>query len=195
MTLPCVLTLLQNGAMGTNALPPDLQSVLETLFALFAAYVAAATVSERDSLHAQILDLFSRLGVAPRSPLVRQAAEIFERIRQEPLVKIRPNPTLAGEARDFTNARLRNYERRQGLTLSTGARQMLRVPIVETAEFADRFDPEQTDRSLSTVLATLKDEAPVTDAEGNSNMRTSVAVIRAFWKNFCNIPPFCRGKN
>ena len=195
MTLPCVLALLQNDAMGTNALPPDLTSLLETLFGLFAAYVAAATVTERDSLHAQILDLFSRLGVAPRSPLVQQAAEIFERIRQEPLVKIPPIPSLPGEARDFTNARIRTYERAQGLTLSTGARQMLRAPIVETAEFANQFDPEQTDRALRTLLATLKDEAPVTYAEGNSSMRTSVAVIRALWKNFCNIPPFCRGKN
>jgi hypothetical protein len=181
--------------MGTNALPPDLQSTLEALFELFAAYVAAATVSERDSLHAQILDLFSRLGVAARSPLVRQAEEMFERIRREPLVRIPPIPTMAGRARDFANARLRNYERSQGLTLSTGARQMLRVPIVETAEFADHFDPGQTDESLGRVLATLKDETPVTNAEGTPNMRTSVAVIRAFWKNFCNIPPFCRGNN
>ena len=180
--------------MGINPLPPDLQSALETLVDLFAQYVAARTVKERRDLHGQILDLFSRLGVASKSPLVRQATERFERISREPLVKTPPVPTIVSEARDFANARLRSYERSQGLTLSAGARQLLRVPVIETAEFAEHFDPERTDTSLNTVFKTLADAVPATRAEGNSGFRTSVAVIRAFWENFCNIPPFCSGR-
>lgn len=42
--------------MGTNALPPNLQSALQTLFELFAAYVAASTTREREELHAEIIE-------------------------------------------------------------------------------------------------------------------------------------------
>lgn len=137
--------------------------------------------------------LFSKLGVVSGYPVIRQAAEIFERISKEPVVRVRQPPTLGSEARNFVNVTLRRYERSQGLVLSNGARQLLRVPVVETAEFAEQFDREQTNASLANVLATLK-EQPRSPAEGTDNVRTSVAVIRAFWKNFCNIPPFCSGR-
>src|SRR5436190_22559503 len=120
--------------MGTNALPPGIQSVLETLFELFSAYVAASTTRESRELHSQIIELFSRLGVASNEPLVQRAAEIFERIRQEPVVSVPELPTLPLRARNFVTARLRNLERSHDLILSTGARQLLRVPVAESAE-------------------------------------------------------------
>lgn len=56
-------------AMNTSPLPPDLQLALERLFELFALYVAAGNARERRELHAQILDLFSRLGVVSQTAL------------------------------------------------------------------------------------------------------------------------------
>src|SRR5205809_5990487 len=108
--------------MGTNALPPNLQSTLETLFELFAAYVAASTTREREELHTQIIELFSGLGVASNYPPVRQAVEIFESLSREPVARVRRPPTLPLQARNFVDTRLRSYERSQGLILSRGAR-------------------------------------------------------------------------
>ena len=179
--------------MSTPPLPPNLQASLGQLFELFSDYIAAENARERSKIHAQILDLFSRLGVVSDSITVRRAAEIFESIKREPTTQRIREATLVNEARDFVSTRLRTLERGpSGLTLTTGARQLLRIPIAEVAEFTAQFEPEQTGRSLDRLFLTLT-EPPTTQAEGTSETRTSVAVIRAFWRNFCRIPPFCSG--
>jgi hypothetical protein len=130
--------------MSTTPLPPNLQVALERLFELFSAYIASTNARERAEIHAQILDLFSRLGVVSDSIVVRQAVELFERIKQEPVIPRLREATLANEARDFVTARLREFERRANApSLSTGARQLLRTPIAEVAEFAAQFEPGQ----------------------------------------------------
>jgi hypothetical protein len=180
-------------AMSTNPLPPDLQLALERLFELFSGYVAAGNAKERRELHAQILDLFSRLGVVSDSALVRRAAEIFDRIKQERAPSQLREATLANQARDFVSSQLRLFERLPNApALSTGARQLLRIPVAESAEFTFRFDPEEASISLNRVLSTLSGP-PVSRAEGTAEIRTSIAVIRAFRKNYCRIPPFCSG--
>ena len=180
--------------MGTNSLPPDLQHSLELLFEMFSSYVAARTDRERAALHASIVDLFARLGVASEYPLVRQAAKMFERIEGEPLQRRKPEATLANNARDIVASRIRIFERTQGRpTLSTGARQVLRAPIVESVEFTEVLNESQIVTSLDKVLSSVAEE-PISPAEGRENLRTSVAVIRSLAKNFCNIPPFCSGK-
>lgn len=70
--------------LGPSPLPPDLQLALERLFRLFSDYVAADNARQRRSVHNQIHDLFSQLGVISDSPLVRQAVEMFDQIRREP---------------------------------------------------------------------------------------------------------------
>jgi hypothetical protein len=179
--------------MSTTPLPPNLQIALERLFELFSAYVAAGNNRERAGIHAQILDLFSRLGVVSDSVLVRQAAEMFERIKQEPGIRKLREATLANEARDFVASRVRAFERTANApSLSTGARQLLRTPVVEVAEFALQFEPEQVSNSLERLFVSIA-EPPINRAEGTAKFRTSIAVIRALWKNFCQIPPFCSG--
>jgi hypothetical protein len=180
--------------MSTSPLPPDLQLALETLFELFSAYVSAGDVHERSQIHSQILDLFSRLGVAAESPLVRQAADLFDRIKQDTHAPEPREATLPNLARRIVAMRLREFERSpNAIRLTTGARQLLRTPVVEAVEFTGELDPAEVNNSLDVVLKTLM-EPPVSNAEGTIRVRTSVAVIRGFWKNFCRIPPFCAGR-
>ena len=175
-------------------LPPDMQRELANLFDMFSAYVAARTSREKQDLHNQILTIFSRLGVVSDSLLFRQAAETFERISRVQKTSKLPESTLAAEARVLVNARIRLFENTpNNPSLSNGARQFLRIPIVEAAEMEHRFDANQAASSLETVLTSL--QAPPTNrTEGTGQTRTSVAVIRAFWKTFCRIPPFCSGR-
>jgi hypothetical protein len=179
--------------MGTNALPPDLQSALERLFALFAAYLAASTNRERRTLQAQIIQLFSTLGAVSDYPVIKQAAATFGRMRQEPATRVARPLTPPVRAQQFVNERLKTLERRYGLVLSNGARQLLRVPVMETAELREEFDEGQTLATLDRIFTTLREE-PNTSVEGVYEKRTSIAVIRALWKNFCRIPPFCAEK-
>jgi hypothetical protein len=179
--------------MSTPALPPNMQALLGQLFELFSTYIVADNVREQSAIHAQILDVFSRLGVVSDSIAVRRAAEIFESITREPIMARPREVTLASEARDFVASQLRTLERGPNApTLTTGARQLLRTPVVEVAEFAAQFEPEQVASSLDALFLTLR-EPPINPAEGSTKIRTSVAVIRAFSKNFCRIPPFCSG--
>jgi hypothetical protein len=178
-------------AMSTSPLPPDLQVALENLFEFFSAYVVATNADERSKIQAQIVDLFSRLGVASESALVRRAAEIFDRIKKEPAPSRFGEATLANVARTFVASHLRAFERVPNHpSLSAGARQLLRTPVVEAVEFGMEFDREQVSNSLNILLSTVM-EGPVTRTEGTAQIRTSISVIRALSKNFCRIPPFC----
>lgn len=73
------------------------------------------------------------------------------------------------------------------------AGRRLRIPIVELFEAAEYRDGEQADRSIARIVGSLREE-PHSLIEGYGPLRTSIAVIRAFAINFCNIPPFCSGK-
>jgi hypothetical protein len=178
--------------MGSTPLPPDLQTVLEQLFELFSQYTATSDRTEQAELRTQILSLFARLGVATKEPLVQNAIAIFERISGSHVAKRIVRETLPIRARDFVTNEIRGFERQSGLKLSGGARQILRVPIVESVEFTETFREEQTHASLQRVFSSLS-ESPQGPSEGSGRKRSSIAVIRAYWKNFCNIPPICRG--
>ena len=180
--------------MGTTPLPPDLQSSLELLFGMFSSYVAARTRKERAALQYSIVDLFARLGVASESPLVRKAAETFERMQRETAQRRHREVSPANNAGAIVTSRIRLFERTKGRpTLSKGAHQILRVPVIESVEFTEIFDQDQVVASVDRILSAVAEE-PISRAEGHDNLRTSVAVIRSFAKNFCNIPPFCSGK-
>lgn len=180
--------------MGTSPLPPDLQRSLELLFELFSSYVAARTERDRSALHARIVDLFARLGVASEYPAVRQAAEMFERIQLEPAKRRHREVSLATNARDIVASRIRFFERTTGRPrLSPGARQILKIPVMESVEFTEILNEDEVAASVDKVLSSVAEE-PISRAEGGESLRSSVAVIRSFVKNFCNIPPFCSGK-
>ena len=118
---------------------------------------------------------------------------MYETIQQERVLKEPPPETLALRARDVVNSRLRTLERDRSLVLSSGARQVLRAPVVEQAEFNDVFNEQQAYGSLETIFQTLREE-PRAIQRNPVNERTSVDVIRAIWKNFCKVPPFCSGR-
>jgi hypothetical protein len=182
--------------MGGNALPPDVQLTLEQLFRLFSEYISATGESERRNLQAQILALFSRLGVASDAPAVRDAAEFFQAIQRLPqrTLPVRREETLATAARELVTSRIRIFEKaRSNPALSAGARQMLRIPVTEAVELSGHFEKEELEASLNRLFSTLL-EPPESPIEGTAQVRTSVAVVRAFWKNFCRIPPFCSGR-
>jgi hypothetical protein len=78
--------------------------------------------------------------------------------------------------------------------LTAGAKDMLRIPIIELYETAEYRNEDETDRSLALISNSLREE-PHSPREGSGPLRTSIAVIRAYAKNFCNIPPFCTGRH
>jgi len=79
-------------------------------------------------------------------------------------------------------------ERSAGIRLTWGARQMLVIPVIETIEARGDVSWPEVDTSIRDVVLTMAEER-VTDEAGRT--RNSVAAIRAFWRRFCNIPPFC----
>lgn len=180
--------------MGSPPLSPEYQEILQQLFELFSSYVATSRPAERSRLQAQILDLFGRLGVAEANPLVRQAADLFERIRVDTPVVPSHQAVLVNQARRLVDGEIRQFERRTQLTLTSGARQLLRTPVAEAIEFTERLDRNEISDSLAKILETLT-ASPKAPSEGTATTRTAIAVIRAYWRNFCNIPPFCAGRH
>jgi len=87
--------------------------------------------------------------------------------------------------------RIDRYQDRFGVRLTPGARQMLLIPVVEAYERGDSPDLETVDRSINTIFSTLREESPRLPGEQGR----AISVIRAFWRNFCNIPPFCSGND
>ena len=90
---------------------------------------------------------------------------------------------------------IREKESQTNLHLSWGAKAMLIVPIVEAQQASDSIDWEETQESLDLVFNSLreqeKDDLPSNEEAIARSQRSSISIIKAFWKNFCNIPPFC----
>ena len=102
---------------------------------------------------------------------------------------------LRRDATRFSKDRLLRFQRIPNIPdLSWGAKELLRIPIIEAFESAEFHNAETTDESLRLVAESLREE-PHSRSEGHGRLRTSIAVIRAYAENFCNIPPFCSGRN
>ena len=78
------------------------------------------------------------------------------------------------------------------LQLSPGARYMILVPVVEALYLhrlhRDELRWSQIERSITDVFLIMREDP---DPREFGNRRSSLSVIRAFWKRFCRIPPFC----
>ena len=85
---------------------------------------------------------------------------------------------------------IRDAERENRIELTWAAREMLIVPIMEQVEERGGISLGQASESIQDLLREMKDYdgETLTDRHGAKN---AVAVIRAFFKRFCNIPPFC----
>ena len=144
------------------------------------------------SIDAEILQLFDTLGASITPAMVSMRDE-FERIRTIPAPQS-PSRRLKSEAKVFVRKRLETIELEPDApALTQGAKEMLRIPITELFESEAYRNGEEVDRSLSRIVASLREE-PHSRSEGYGPLRTSIAVIRAYARNFCNIPPFCSGK-
>lgn len=75
-----------------------------------------------------------------------------------------------------------------GIRLTWGAREMLAIPVIETIEARGDVSWSVVDSSIRDVVRTMAEER---GPEESSERRNSISAIRAFWRRFCNIPPFC----
>src|SRR4051794_11350073 len=121
--------------MSSTPLPPDLQGDLEELFEMFARFVAATSANERALLYTQMLEIFSRFGIASEHPLVLRAAEVLEKIRPDQPAKRSGEAMLAREATFLVNQEIRRFEKSAGgVVLTSKAKQILRIPVAEAVE-------------------------------------------------------------
>lgn len=82
-----------------------------------------------------------------------------------------------------------NAERQSDVRLTWGAREMLRIPVIEAIEAQGDVDWAQVDVSIRDIVGSMSESQA---ERGQPSMfRDSRSVIRAFFKRFCNIPPFC----
>lgn len=182
--------------MGNPPIRPNVKSAIARLLELFLVFARARSDNERARLETQILALFEQLGATSEAP-IQEARARFEELRSvayesAPRGFARAADEWESNARQLVNARIRSYEM-DGPHLTRGAREMLRIPVIEVAGLNQEFDEAQVSESLDRVLASMR-EPPRSRAEGEGRSRTSVAVIRAFSKNYCSIPPFCAPK-
>lgn len=81
-------------------------------------------------------------------------------------------------------------EREAGIRLTPLAREMLTLPIIEQLVDGRSIDLDQVAESVRSIFATLRDDSIAAD-RATGGARNTLGVIRSFFRNFCNIPPFC----
>jgi hypothetical protein len=82
-------------------------------------------------------------------------------------------------------------ERNNAVNLSWAAREMLIIPVAEQIEDGRPVEWEQVQTSLDKIVSTISESS--SDSEMSERGRhNAVAVIKAFYKRFCDIPPFCK---
>jgi hypothetical protein len=87
---------------------------------------------------------------------------------------------------------IQRAEEESGVRLTPGARQMLSIPIYEVLIAGRSIDWEQVNSSVRKIVRSTIDEAQPRDERSiGERVRNSIAVIAAFYRDFCNIPPFC----
>ena len=87
---------------------------------------------------------------------------------------------------------IREQEVEFGIRLTPGARQMLLIPLTELGPKLIEIEWEQVRSSLSALLSSMKEDPAPSEEELFRERRSSLSVIRAFWRKYCNIPPFCQ---
>jgi hypothetical protein len=142
----------------------------------------------------QILALFDSLGATDTQSVVL-VREAFEEMRSLASVGTTRVRTIEDEARSLVDSRIREFELTpSNPKLSGAARNILRIPFVEATRRGGTLSEEQADKSFNLIFQSLRSQ-PTAPIEGDGKLRTSISVIRAFYNNFCNIPPFCSGKS
>lgn len=179
--------------MGNPPLRPDFNATISTLLSRFLAYTKARSTEEKAGLEQEILALLDFLGATNDRAVIGVRTE-FEARRTAENRNSSQISRPSDDAREFATYRISLFEKIPGNPhLSGPARNMLRIPLSEVADRTGHFNEDQAARSISRILDSLK-KGPSSQIEGDGKRKTSVAVIRGFAENFCNIPPFCSGK-
>jgi hypothetical protein len=179
--------------MAGSQMDPRVGGTISLLLRMFTAYTRARTAEERSQLERVILELFASLGTTDDQSLV-DVRNTFEGLRTQKEIPL-PDRTLEREAREFTAAQISAFERPPaGVTLSGPAREMLKIPLSEAVRISHEFNRDEAAYSIARIYESLR-RNPTSEIEGHGGRRTSIAVIRAYAQNFCNIPPFCSGKS
>ena len=87
---------------------------------------------------------------------------------------------------------IRRAEAKAGVKLTWGARELLTIPVLEIIQRGGHIDWAEVEQSVRDLLDTMKESPP--EKELPREVRSSRSVIGAFFKRFCNIPPFCSGR-
>ncbi len=81
-----------------------------------------------------------------------------------------------------------SYEKEHQLFLTPGAVELLFVPLVELLDSGEKPSLDQVASTFKTLIHTMKDHPSKRDKSGE---RSSLSVIKAFWKAWCDMPPLC----
>jgi hypothetical protein len=97
--------------------------------------------------------------------------------------------------------RMQRYIESAGISMTPHARLMLLLPLAELNFTEDIRQYEQASQSLNRLIETMASAPAKADTEdqgrsarNGGKMRSARSVIKAFWREFCRIPPFC-GEN
>jgi hypothetical protein len=183
-----------------NLSSEQLETGLRLLLSLYAQYLGSTNnpTLQRHLLE-QMAEVLAGWDLSPerlRRILPTEILSVLDTAALIPPRRRRP-PTLSNgldATKKQINQRLKDAERGSGIQLTKGARDMLRIPLAEVAGLGGELDYYKVESSLTVLLSAMAEETPESEAEGNGRIRSSLAVIRSFAKNFCNIPPFCASK-
>jgi hypothetical protein len=89
--------------------------------------------------------------------------------------------------RRFENS-IQKYEKR-GFDLSTGAMEILLVPLMEQALAGYSIDFDALERSLDDIAKEAAQNPHPMDQ--GKTQRTSMSILKAVAARWCNIPPIC----
>lgn len=84
---------------------------------------------------------------------------------------------------------IQSFEEEHRIQLTPGAVEILFVPLIEVLDTREKLDQRVVAETLRALFNDIAKDADPRDLQ--VHRRSSLSVIRAYWKNFCNIPPFC----
>jgi hypothetical protein len=70
------------------------------------------------------------------------------------------------------------------------AREMIIIPILEQIEEGQPIYWDQVDESINKLVETTREESRPAERSRFGGVN-SLSIIRSYFRNFCNIPPFC----
>lgn len=84
---------------------------------------------------------------------------------------------------------VQSFEEEHAIQLTPGAVEILFVPLIEILDTRRELDQRVAAETLRRLFNDISRNPDPRDTQ--ARRRSSLSVIRAYWKNFCNIPPFC----